>query len=81
MTNAQKGLLVADLKKYNVASITPVIIDPEIIYLILNVNFKFDSNRTTKEKDTLISDITTTLTNHNNNNLKKLRLKLYIYII
>ena len=70
LTNAQKGLLVADLKKYNVASITPVIIDPEIIYLILNVNFKFDSNRTTKEKDTLISDITTTLTNHNNNNLK-----------
>ena len=70
LTEAQKSLLVSDFKKYNVASITPVIIDPEIVYLILNVNFKFDSSRTTKEKDTLISDVTTTLTNHNNSELK-----------
>ncbi len=70
LTEAQKTLLVSDLKKYNVASITPVIIDPEIVYLILDVNFKFDSSRTTKEKATLESDITTTLTNYNNNKLK-----------
>ena len=70
LTEAQKALLVSDLKKYNVASITPVIIDPEIVYLILDVNFKFDSSRTTKEKATLESDITTTLTNYNNDKLK-----------
>ncbi len=70
LTEAQKALLVSDLKKYNVASITPVVIDPEIVYLILDVNFKFDSSRTTKEKATLESDITTTLTNYNNDKLK-----------
>ena len=70
LTEAQKTLLVSDLKKYNVASITPVIIDPEIVYLILDVNFKFDSSRTTKEKATLESDITTTLTDYNNDKLK-----------
>ena len=70
LTEAQKAQLVSDLKEYNVASITPVIIDPEIVYLILDVNFKFDSSRTTKEKATLESDITTTLTNYNNDKLK-----------
>ena len=70
LTEAQKAQLVSDLKKYNVASITPVVIDPEIVYLILDVNFKFDSSRTTKEKATLESDITTTLTDYNNDKLK-----------
>ena len=70
LTAAQKDLLVADLQKYNVASITPVIIDPEIIYIILNVNFKFDSTKTTKEKDALITDVNSTLTDYNNGSLK-----------
>jgi len=70
LTSAQKDLLVSDLRKYNVASITPVIIDPEIIYIILNVNFKFDSSRTTKEKDTLVSDVNSTLASYNTGSLK-----------
>ena len=70
LTSAQKDLLVADLRKYNVASITPVIIDPEIIYIILNVNFKFDSSRTTKEKDTLVTDVNSTLASYNTGSLK-----------
>ena len=70
LTAAQKTQLVSDLQKYNVASITPIIIDPEIVYLILNVNFKFDSSRTTKEKATLIADVTSTLTDYNNSTMK-----------
>ena len=70
LTDAQKSLLVSDLKKYNVASITPVIIDPEITYIILNTNFKYDSSKTTKTKEDLISDVSTTLRNYNNSNLK-----------
>ena len=70
LTSAQKDLLVSDLRKYNVASITPVIIDPEIIYIILNVNFKFDSSKTTKEKDTLVSDVNSTLASYNTGSLK-----------
>ena len=70
LTTAQKEQLIADLQKYNVASITPVIIDPEITYIILNVNFKYDSNKTTKEKSELVTDINSTLSDFNNNELK-----------
>ena len=70
LTSSQKAQLVKDFQKYNVASITPVIVDPDTVKLFLNVNFKFDSSRTTKERDTLVSDVTTTLTNYNNSDLK-----------
>ena len=70
LTTAQKTQLVKDFQKFNVASITPVIVDPDIVKLFLNVNFKFDSSRTIKEKNTLISDVTTTLTDYNNSDLK-----------
>ena len=70
LTSSQKAQLVKDFQKYNVASITPVIVDPDTVKLFLNVNFKFDSSRTTKERDTLVSDVTTSLTNYNNSDLK-----------
>jgi hypothetical protein len=70
LTEAQKVQLVSDFQKYNVASITPVIIDPEITYIILNVSFKYNSNKTTKEKSTLVSNVTTTITDFNDNKLK-----------
>ena len=70
LTSAQKTQLVKDFQKYNVASITPVIVDPDTIKLFVNVNFKYDSSRTTKEKETLINDVTTTLTTFNNDELK-----------
>jgi len=61
LTEAQKVQLISDFQKYNVASITPVIIDPEITYIILDVSFKYNSNKTTKEKSTLVSNVTTTI--------------------
>tara|TARA_Y100000034_G_scaffold132201_1_gene194626 strand:+ start:3802 stop:5706 length:1905 start_codon:yes stop_codon:yes gene_type:complete len=70
LTDAQKIQLVSDFKKYNVASITPVIIDPEITYVILNVSFKYNSNKTTKEKSTLESNVTTTISDFNDDKLK-----------
>ena len=36
----------------------------------MNVNFKFDSSRTIKEKDTLVTDVTTTLTNYDSSELQ-----------
>ena len=70
LTEVQKEQLVKDLGPYTVASITPVIVDPETLYVILNVDFKFDSNKTTKSIDELGSLINTTLTNYSNNDLK-----------
>ena len=71
LTNATKLDLVTQLKKFNVASVTPEIVDPETTKILLTSNVKYDSNATTKTSDTLKSDITTTLTNFNTSNLQK----------
>ncbi len=70
LTTTQKAQLVKDLKKYNVASITPVIVDPDVTYLILQVAFKFDSTITIDTKETLISDVTTRLNSWDSIKLK-----------
>ena len=69
LTITQKEQLVSDLKKYNVASITPVIIDPETTYLILGVRFKFNSSLTTKDRATLQTDVDSVLKSYNKNTL------------
>ena len=71
LTNATKVDLVTQLKKFNVASVTPEIVDPETTSILLTSNVKFDANATTKTSDTLKSNITTTLTNFNSTNLQK----------
>ena len=70
LTTAQKDQLIKDLEPYKVASITPVVVDPEITYLILTVTFNYDSTTTTKSKDTLKTNVDTTVSNYNNSNLK-----------
>ena len=70
LTTSQKTQLIKDYQKYNVASITPVIVDPETISLFLNVNFKYNSTITTKELSTLKTNVTSTLTDFNDNELK-----------
>jgi len=71
LTSAEKNQLVTDLAPYTVASITPIIVDPETIYLILNTTFKFDSSATTSTAADLVSSVNTTITNYNTNNLKQ----------
>ena len=70
LTTAQKAQLVKDFQTYNVASITPVIVDPDLVNLFIEVNFKYDSSRTTKERDTLVSEVTTALRSYNDLSLK-----------
>ena len=70
LTTAQKDQLIKDLEPYKVASITPVIVDPETTSLILTVTFNYNSTATTKSKDTLKTNVDTTITNYNNSNLK-----------
>ena len=71
LTNATKLDLVTQLKKFNVASVVPEIVDPETTSILLTSNVKFDTNATTKTSDTIKSNIVTTLTNFNTNNLQK----------
>ena len=69
LTVTQKDNLVKDLQKFNVASITPVIIDPEITNVILETEFQFNSSKTTKDKDSLKSEVITVLEDYNTNTL------------
>ena len=71
LTTATKNDIVTQLKKYNVASVTPVIVDPETTSLVLTTTAKYDENATTKTRDTIKTDITDALTVYNTNNLQK----------
>jgi len=70
LTDSTKARIVTDLKKYSVASVTPVIVDPETTNVLLTSTIKFDEKVTTKTSDTLKSNIITTITNYNANTLQ-----------
>jgi len=70
LNEIQKSQLVTGLSPYTVASLTPVIVDPETLNIILSVNFKFDSNATTNTKEALESLVSSTITNYNTDYLK-----------
>jgi len=70
LTTATKVSLVASLKSYAVASITPVIIDPETTFITLTVTFKFDSNQTTKDLSTLSTNVLNAISTYNTDTLQ-----------
>ena len=70
LNKIQKSQLVNDLSPYTVASITPVVVDPESLYIILNCNFKYDSNATTSSKESLETLVSNTISTYNTNYLK-----------
>ena len=69
LTTSQKENLVKDLAPYKVASITPVIVDPETTLLILNVTFNYNSSATILNKTDLETAVTTTLSGYSSNTL------------
>ena len=71
LTETTKARIVSDLKKYSVASVTTVIIDPEITNVLLTTTVKYDEKSTAKVADTIKSDVITTITNYNLNTLQK----------
>ena len=71
LTTTTKNQIISSLKKYNVASITPVIVDPEILQLILSTTVKYNSTLTTKSNSDLQALAETTISTFNTNNLEK----------
>ena len=69
LTTVQKSNLVSAFAPYKVASVTPVIVDPEITYLILNTTFQYDSTATTYNKSELATLVNTTIENYNTSDL------------
>ena len=70
LTTATKERIVQSLKSYAVASVTPVIIDPETTFITLVVNFKYNSGITTKDVSTLQTNVLTKIASYNNNTLE-----------
>ena len=71
LTSVQKSNLVTAFAPFKVASVTPVIVDPETTFIILNVTFNYDSTATTYTKDELASLIATTISNFNSTDLQE----------
>lgn len=71
LTTTTKNQIVNSLKKYNVASIVPEIVDPEILYLVLGVTAKYNSTLTEKSKSDIKALVETTISTFNTNNLQK----------
>ena len=70
LTVATKESIVQSLKSYAVASVTPVIIDPETTFITLVVNFKYNSGATTKDVTTLQTNVLTKIATYNNDELE-----------
>ena len=70
LTETTKASIVTSLKQYAVASVRPIIIDPEITFLTLDTSFKYDSGATTKDVSTLETNVLSVISNYNNDTLK-----------
>src|SRR6056300_165265 len=71
LTETTKNSIVTQLKRFSVASVTPVIVDPETTSLLLTSTAMYDEKSTTKTAATLKTDVTNALTNYNDNTLNQ----------
>jgi len=71
LTTATKETIKNQLSKYNVVSVRPEIVDPETTSILLTSTVKFDEGATTKNSETLKSNVITTLSNYNTNTLNQ----------
>jgi len=70
LTEVTKTSLVQSLKSFAVASVTPVIIDPETTFITLTTTFKYDSSLTTKDVSTLQTNVLNAITSYNTSTLE-----------
>jgi len=71
LTTATKESIKTQLKRYNVVSVRPEIVDPETTSILLTSTVKYNENATTKTAETIKSNIITSLTNYNTNTLNQ----------
>ena len=71
LTDTTKDDIVTQLKKFSVASVTPVIVDPETTNVLLTSTINYDEKQTTKTSDEIKTLVTNAVTNYNTNTLQK----------
>lgn len=69
LTSAAKASIIKSLKSYKVMSIIPEIVDPEYLYLVLNVVFKYNSGVTFKTAAELQALVQGTINTYNTDEL------------
>ena len=69
LTEAKKPDIITQLKDFNVASVTPVIQDPETTSLQLSVDVKYDAKSTTRSSDSIKALVSSAITTFNTDNL------------
>ena len=70
LTEITKVSLVRSLKSFAVASVTPVIIDPETTFITLTTTFKYDSSATTKDVSTIETNVINAIASYNTSTLE-----------
>ena len=71
LTEATKTDIITQLKDFNVASITPIIEDPEITFLQLSLDVKYDAKTTTRSTDSIKALVNSAITKFNTDNLQQ----------
>ena len=71
LTTSTKETIKNQLKKYNVVSVRPEIVDPETTSILLTSNVKYNEQTTAKTADTIKANVLSTLTNYNTNTLNQ----------
>ncbi len=71
LSDTSKADIVTQLKPYNVASVRPVIKDPETTSVLIVSNVKYDAKSTAKTADTIKADVIDKLTTYNVSTLQK----------
>ena len=71
LTEAKKTDIINQLKEFNVASITPIIEDPETTFLQLSVDVKYDAKTTTRSTDSIKALVNSAITKFNTDNLQQ----------
>ena len=71
LTDSVKTNIVTQLKKYNVASVTPVIVDPETLFLVLGTTVRYNSSVTEKTISDIKALAETAISSFNTDNLAK----------
>ena len=71
LTDTTKTDIITQLKKFSVASVTPVIVDPETTSVLLTSTIKYDEKQTAKTSTEIKTLVTAAVTNYNTNTLQK----------
>ena len=64
LTESQKQLVVNALKDYSIISTQPVIVNPTIVSVMMNVVFRFNENLTTSTSEQLATKVRNAITNY-----------------